>query len=95
MRASPPKNSGKKVLPLLIVHGWPGSFVEFFDIIPFLTQPQANSDVVFDVICPSIPGYGFSQASAKIGKLLMKTIKIVFRHIYQSIAQRFYFVINR
>ena len=74
MRASPPKNSGKKVLPLLIVHGWPGSFVEFFGIIPYLTQPQANSDVVFDVICPSIPGYGFSEASAKTGICLQTLV---------------------
>lgn len=67
LRASPPKGSSKTVVPLLMVHGWPGSVVEFYDVIPLLTNPQPDSDVVFDVICPSIPGYGFSEPSAKPG----------------------------
>lgn len=71
MRATPPKPTTKKVLPLLIVHGWPGTFVEFYGIIEHLIKPQANSDYVFDVICPSIPGYGFSQASDKQGQSLI------------------------
>ncbi|CAL4131538.1 unnamed protein product [Meganyctiphanes norvegica] len=69
MRAKPIVESGKqiKVVPLLLIHGWPGSFVEFYDIIPKLIEPQEGSDVVFEVICPSIPGYGFSDAPAKKG----------------------------
>ena len=55
------------VVPLLMVHGWPGSVVEFYNILPLLTTPQEESGVAFEVICPSIPGYGFSQASAKQG----------------------------
>lgn len=57
--------------PLLMVHGWPGSFYEFYKIIPFLTEPKnhgLNDKHVFEVICPSIPGYGFSEASSKKGK---------------------------
>ncbi|KAF2351409.1 Epoxide hydrolase N-terminal [Trinorchestia longiramus] len=67
MRASPPANSGKTVRPLLLLHGWPGSFVEFMDILPLLTTPRPDSEVVFDVVCPSLPGYGFSEAAAKPG----------------------------
>ncbi|KAG9469903.1 hypothetical protein GDO78_019388 [Eleutherodactylus coqui] len=61
---------GQKVYPLLMVHGWPGSFYEFYHILPLLTEPGKyglNPNVAFEVICPSIPGYGFSEASSKKG----------------------------
>jgi pimeloyl-ACP methyl ester carboxylesterase len=51
-------------LPLLITHGWPGSFVEFTKIIGPLTDPAAHggrSDDAFDVVIPSIPGFAFSE----------------------------------
>nr|ACQ91144.1 microsomal epoxide hydrolase [Mugil cephalus] len=61
----PPRRENQKVLPLMLVHGWPGSFYEFYKILPLLTQ---NHDgVAFEVICPSIPGYGFSDAPHKQG----------------------------
>ena len=50
-------------LPLIITHGWPGSIVEFLDIIGPLSDPRAYGGTAadaFDVVCPSIPGYGFS-----------------------------------
>jgi microsomal epoxide hydrolase len=53
-----------------MVHGWPGSFYEFYKIIPLLTDPKTHGlsdEHVFEVICPSIPGYGFSEASSKKG----------------------------
>lgn len=50
----------------MLVHGWPGSFYEFYKILPLLTENQDG--VVFEVICPSIPGYGFSEASHKQGR---------------------------
>lgn len=46
-------------LPLLITHGWPGSFLEFEKIIPLLTDPPAGA-LAFDVVAPSIPGFAFS-----------------------------------
>lgn len=51
--------------PLLMVHGWPGSIWEFYKILPMLTDPANNGfpgNESFEVICPSIPGYGFSEA---------------------------------
>ena len=51
-------------LPLLITHGWPGSIVEFLDVIPRLTDPEAHggrAEDAFHVIAPSLPGYGFSE----------------------------------
>lgn len=56
-----------RVVPLLLLHGWPGSFVEFYDLLPLLTSERKGDSVILEVICPSIPGYGFSQASAKQG----------------------------
>ncbi|KAM5163809.1 epoxide hydrolase 1-like [Mantella aurantiaca] len=60
--------AGQKAIPLLMAHGWPGSFYEFYRIIPFLTEPGKHGldpSFTFEVICPSIPGYGFSEASHK------------------------------
>ena len=57
-------------LPLLITHGWPGSVVEFLDVVPRLTQPEAyggNAADAFHVIAPSLPGYGFSEPTRTRG----------------------------
>ncbi len=51
-------------LPLLLSHGWPGSIVEFLDVIPRLTDPPAyggRAADAFHVVAPSLPGYGFSE----------------------------------
>jgi epoxide hydrolase len=52
-------------LPLLVTHGWPGSIAEFMKIVAPLSDPVAHggrSEDAFHVVCPSLPGYGFSQA---------------------------------
>jgi pimeloyl-ACP methyl ester carboxylesterase len=56
-----------QVLPLLLLHGWPGSVKEFHKLIPLLTKHREGTDFVFEVIAPSLPGYGFSQAASKQG----------------------------
>jgi pimeloyl-ACP methyl ester carboxylesterase len=56
--------------PLLLTHGWPGSFVEFLDVIGPLTDPQAyggDPGDAFDVVIPSVPGFGFSGPLADTG----------------------------
>ena len=52
--------------PLVISHGWPGSVVEFLDIIGLLTQPDDPADA-FHVVAPSLPGYGFSGPTSDRG----------------------------
>jgi hypothetical protein len=56
--------------PLVLTHGWPGSFVEMYKIIPMLNDP-ANNGLPgfrsFDVIVPSLPGFGFSPAPVSPG----------------------------
>lgn len=56
--------SGPRPLPLLITHGWPGSFAEFLDVIGPLAHPErhgGDASDAFTVVAPSIPGYAFSD----------------------------------
>ena len=57
------KGSGSKPMPLIISHGWPGTIVEFLHIIEKLAHPEhfgGKEEDAFDVIAPSLPGFGFS-----------------------------------
>ena len=59
-----------EALPLVITHGWPGSLVEFLKVIGPLTDPIAHggdSRDAFHVVCPSLPGYGFSDKPTRPG----------------------------
>jgi pimeloyl-ACP methyl ester carboxylesterase len=56
--------------PLLLTHGWPGSVVEFLDVIPRLVDPEAHGGEAgdaFHVVAPSLPGYGFSGPTRSRG----------------------------
>lgn len=58
------RGTGPRPFPLVITHGWPGSVAEFVDVIGPLTDPAAHGGDpadAFDVVCPSMPGYGFSD----------------------------------
>jgi microsomal epoxide hydrolase len=64
------RGKGPDPVPLLILHGWPGSFVEFTEIIGPLTDPVGHGGDAadaFDVIVPSLPGYGFSDIPREPG----------------------------
>jgi len=54
-------------IPLILTHGWPSSFLEYLPLIPLLTDPKANGidGPAFDLVIPSLPGYGFSQRPAR------------------------------
>jgi pimeloyl-ACP methyl ester carboxylesterase len=72
------KGSGSNSTPLLLMHGWPGSVVEFLHIIEKLAHPEkfgGNVEDAFDVIVPSLPGFGFSGRPSKpIGPRKMASI---------------------
>ncbi|KAB7505556.1 Juvenile hormone epoxide hydrolase 1 [Armadillidium nasatum] len=85
-----PKAKNLTVLPLLMIHGWPGSFVEFDQILPLLTSPHEGSNVVFEVICPSIPGYAFSQAASKQGLGTLPTSQIFLKLMKRLGFEKFY-----
>jgi pimeloyl-ACP methyl ester carboxylesterase len=58
------KSPEADAMPLVITHGWPGSVVEFLDVIGPLTDPRAHGgdpSEAFSLVIPSIPGFGFSQ----------------------------------
>jgi pimeloyl-ACP methyl ester carboxylesterase len=57
-------------LPLVVTHGWPGSIVEFLKVIGPLTDPAAHGGTAadaFHVVCPSLPGFGFSDKPTRPG----------------------------
>src|SRR5207247_1259018 len=56
--------------PLIITHGWPGSVIEMLEVVGPLTDPTAHggrADDAFDVVAPSLPGYGFSEVPTSLG----------------------------
>ncbi|MFN8544405.1 MAG: epoxide hydrolase [Candidatus Binatia bacterium] len=64
------RGKGPRPFPLVITHGWPGSVAEFTKIIGPLTDPAAHGGDpadAFDVVCPSMPGYGFSDRASAPG----------------------------
>jgi pimeloyl-ACP methyl ester carboxylesterase len=64
------RSKHKNALPLIVTHGWPGSIVEQLKIIDPLTNPTAHggrAEDAFDVVIPSMPGYGFSGKPNKSG----------------------------
>ena len=64
------KSKEKNALPLIITHGWPGSVIEQIKVIDPLTDPTAHGGKAadaFDVVIPSMPGYGFSGKPTTTG----------------------------
>ena len=64
------RSAEKNATPLLLIHGWPGSIVEFLDVIGPLTNPVAHggkAEDAFDVVVPSLPGFGFSGPTREAG----------------------------
>ena len=64
------KSRHENALPLIITHGWPGSVIEMLEVIGPLTDPTAHggtAEDAFDLVIPSIPGYGFSEEPAEAG----------------------------
>ena len=72
-----PKSANVKVIPLMLVHGWPGSFVEFLNIIPLLNEERDG--IAFDVVVPSLPGFGFSDAPSRHGTEQFILIRVIMR----------------
>jgi len=64
------KSQHENALPLIMTHGWPGSVVEMLDVVGPLTDPTAHggaAEDAFDLVLPSLPGYGFSGEPAELG----------------------------
>lgn len=71
------RGAGSHPIPLLLLHGWPSSFVQMLQIIPLLTEERSDGTPCFDVIAASLPGYPFTKfpdhsgmSFARIGDLM-------------------------
>ena len=87
------KSPHKNAKPLIITHGWPGSVVEFFKVIERLADPKidgSNAEIAFDVITPSLPGFGFSGKPTKPGFGVEK-IADTFSKLMQTLGYEKYF----
>ena len=74
------RSQEKSALPLVITHGWPGSFVEFVKVIEPLTNPVAHggkAEDAFHVICPSLPGFGFSSKPKEPGWSVQRMSEVI------------------
>jgi pimeloyl-ACP methyl ester carboxylesterase len=64
------KSPHEDALPLIMTHGWPGSVIELLETVGPLTDPTANggrAEDAFDLVLPSVPGYGFSAEPIELG----------------------------
>src|ERR1044071_3812394 len=64
------RGKGERPLPLILTHGYPDSFVRFLKVLPLLADPEAHGADpadAFDVVVPSIPGFGFSDKPPRPG----------------------------
>jgi pimeloyl-ACP methyl ester carboxylesterase len=64
------KSRHENAMPLIITHGWPGSVIELLEVVGPLTDPTAHggrAEDAFDLVLPSLPGYGFSDEPSELG----------------------------
>jgi pimeloyl-ACP methyl ester carboxylesterase len=64
------KSRHENALPVIITHGWPGSVIELLGVVDLLTNPTAHggrAQDAFDLVLPSLPGYGFSSEPTELG----------------------------
>ena len=80
------RGKGPNPMPLVITHGWPGTFYEMHKIIPLLTDPAAHGgdpEDSFDVVAPSLPGFGFSdhptEREVEVGKTASLWVELMTR----------------
>ena len=72
------RSTEPRAMPLILTHGWPGSIVEFLDMIGPLTDPRAHGGSptdAFHLVIPSIPGYGFSGPTREAGWTMARVAK--------------------
>ena len=72
------KSEHQDALPLIMTHGWPGSVIEMLDSVGPLTDPTAHGGTAadaFDLVLPSLPGYGFSAEPTELGWDLVRTAR--------------------
>ena len=82
------RKDGRKRFPLLLSHGWPGTFADFSRLAPMLAYPErfgATNDEGYDVIVPSVPGTGFS-AKPKSGGTAGRRVALAWLRLMESLG---------
>lgn len=85
------RGKGPNPLPLLLSHGWPSTFLEFAKIIPLLTDPASyggRAEDAFDVIVPSLPGFGFSDRPTERGMTTKKIAELWVRLMTEELGYK-------
>ncbi|CAH0598206.1 unnamed protein product [Chrysodeixis includens] len=91
VHVKPKVDKNVMVVPLLLLHSWPGSVLEFYEAIPLLTAARPGYNFVFEVIVPSLPGFGFSQGAVRPG-LSPNQIAVIMRNLMQRLGHKYYYV---
>jgi pimeloyl-ACP methyl ester carboxylesterase len=76
------KGRGPRPVPLILIHGWPSSFAELLKVIPLLTDPGSHGGDPrdsFNVIVPSLPGYGYSDAPRNSGMSIWHAADLLYK----------------
>ncbi len=78
-------------IPLVLTHGWPSCFVEYLSLVPLLTDPAAHgiAGPAFDLVIPSLPGYGFSDRPPRPGVTTRDTARLWHRLMHGIGHQRY------
>ncbi len=78
-------------IPLILTHGWPSSFIELLPLVPLLTDPAAHgmNGPAFDVVIPSLPGYGWSSRPNRRGVTTHDTAGLWHRLMHRLGYQRY------
>ncbi|KAL0811072.1 hypothetical protein ABMA28_010343 [Loxostege sticticalis] len=91
VRVTPQVPKGVQLVPVLLLHGWPGSVREFYEAIPLLTAVSKDRDFALELIIPSLPGYGYSSPAVRPG-LGPTEMAIVFQKLMNRLGFKKYYV---
>lgn len=82
---------GQTLVPIMFIHGWPGSFYEFYKVVPLLIQASRSGKFAYEIVCPSLPGFGFSEAPHKQG-FNMFHLAAMFSKLMARLGHKNYYV---
>ncbi|KAJ8730613.1 hypothetical protein PYW08_002026 [Mythimna loreyi] len=90
IRVTPEVPEGVEVLPLLMLHGWPGSVLEFYEVIPLITGYCEHNDFAVEVIVASLPGFGFSDGATRPGFGTLEISGVLKNFMHRLGYEKFY-----
>jgi pimeloyl-ACP methyl ester carboxylesterase len=89
------RGKGPSPNPLVLIHGWPSSFTETLKVIPLLADPAAHGGDPrdsFDVVVPSLPGYGYSDAPTQPGMSIWRAAELIYELMHDVLGYSRFFV---